>query len=141
MKKFKSAANNVQGHAARRKNKEATIDLMPCFMVHIARLLDSDGKSAYDHYVKVPTELLAGITELTCTLDYPIEEPHTFKIPLDKREFGGITYIDVDSLCMAVAKEYEVLKRTRGFIFHVLSDLWIEGMKIKGNELIVFIGS
>ena len=42
---------------------------------------------------------------------------------------------------MAVAKEYEMLKRTKGFIFHVLSDLWIEEMKIKGNELIVFIGS
>lgn len=140
MKKNKNAAD-VQGLAEKRKNKKVSIDLMPCFMVHIARLLDSKGNSAYDHYVKVPSELLADVTELTCTLDYPIEEPHTFKIPFDKRNFGGITYIDVDSLCMAVAKEYKVLKRTKGFIFHVLSDFWIEDMKIEGNELIVSIGS
>ncbi len=78
---------------------------------------------------------------LQCTLDYPIDKPHTFKIPFDTRKFGDITYIDVDSLIMIVAKEYEMLKRTKVFIFHVLSDLWIEDMKIKGNKLIVDIGS
>ena len=66
---------------------------------------------------------------------------HTFKIPLDKSVFGNVTLIDVDSLCMAVAKEYAMLKRVKGFVFHVLSDLWIEGMKIQGKELVVYIGS
>lgn len=141
MRNNKNDAADVQVQAAKPRKKEATIELMHDFMAHIASLLRYNGRSAYSHSVEVPTELVDGIDELTCTLNYPIEEPHTFKIPLDKSEFGGITYIDVDSLCMAVAKEYAMLKRVKGFVFHALSDLWIEGMKIKGSELIVYIGS
>lgn len=141
MNKIKKNATDVQGLAAIRKEKKAKIELMRDFMAHIASLLRYNGRSAYSHSVEVPTELLDGIDELSCTLVYPLEEPHTFNIPLDKSVIGNVTLIDVDSLCMAVAKEYAMLKRVKGFVFHVLSDLWIEGMKIQGKELVVYIGS
>ena len=133
-------AADVQGLAAKSKKKKVSIELMRDFMAHIASLLRYKGRSAYSHSVEVPTKLLDGIDELSCTLDYPLDEPHTFNIPLDKREFGNVTLIDVDSLCMAVAKEYAMLKKVKGLVFHALSDLWIEGMKIQGKELIVYIG-
>ncbi len=141
MSKINDGAADVQGLAAKRKSKKINIELMNEFMAHIASLLRYNGKSAYSHSVKVPTKLLDGVNELTCTLDYPLEEPHIFKVPLEKTEFGNITIIDVDALCLAVAKEYAMLKRAKMFIFHVLSDLWIEGMRINGSELIVNIGS
>ena len=141
MRTNNNSAADVQGLAAKSKEKKVKIELMHDFMAHIASLLRYNGRSAYSHSVKVPTELLEGIDELSCTLDYPLEEPHTFNIPLDKSVFGNVTLIDVDSLCMAVAKEYAMLKRVKGFVFHVLSDLWIEGMKIQGKELVVYIGS
>lgn len=125
-----------------KKNKmNRAIELMPNYIVHIARLLQYDGKSAYSHSVEVPKKMLDGVDELVCTLDYPLEDPHTFTILLPKREFGGVSLIDVDELCLTVAKEYKALKQVKGFIFHVLSDLWIEGMRIRGNRLIVDIGS
>lgn len=141
MKKIANDAVGCPGKAARRKTKEATIDLMPYFTVHIARLLDTYGHSANEHYVRVPTRLLNDATELICTLNYPIEEPHTFKIPIRKFNYRDITFIDMAKLFMAVAKEYEVLSKTKGLIDCTLSELWIKGMKIKGNELIVLIGS
>ncbi len=141
MSKRKSNAADVQGLAAKRKEKKVKIELMSDFMAHIASLLRYNGRSAYSHSVEVPTELLDGIDELSCTLGYPLEEPHTFNIPLDKSVFGNVTLIDVDSLCMAVAKEYAMLKKVKGFVFHALSDLWIEGMNIQGKELVVYIGS
>jgi len=134
--KKKNAALTAQ-HAKRK----VTIELMRNFDAHIASLLRYNGRSAYSHSVEVPTELLDGIDELSCTLDYPLEEPHTFNIPLDKSVFGNVTLIDVDSLCMAVAKKYAILKKVKGFVFHALSDLWIEGMNIQGKELVVYIGS
>lgn len=141
MKKKGLNVADVQGLATKRKEKKVSIELMRDFMAHIASLLRYNGRSAYSHSVEVPTELLDGIDELSCTLGYPLEEPHTFNIPLDKSVFGNVTLIDVDSLCMAVAKEYAMLKKVKGFVFHALSDLWIEGMNIQGKELVVYIGS
>lgn len=141
MKEKNNDSAEVQVQAEKRKKKKATIDLMPYYTVNIGELLDSDGKSKIQHYVTVPTEFWGDVTELTCTLDYPIEEPHTFKIQMRKYDIRGITIIDLVTLFMAVAKEYEMLSKTEGFIGSDLSELWIEDMRIEGDELIVDVDS
>lgn len=133
MKNQKKAAQAAQ------HEKKVTIELMRTFDAHIASLLRCNECSAYTHTVFVPTSLLGGITELSCTLSFAIQDEHTFKVPLKMMVSDGFTTIDVNSLCMAVAKEYEMLSRTKGFIYSALSELWIEDMKIVGDELIVEI--
>jgi hypothetical protein len=81
-------AADVQGLAAKSKKKKVSIELMRDFMAHIASLLRYKGRSAYSHSVEVPTKLLDGIDELSCTLDYPLDEPHTFNIPLDRESLA-----------------------------------------------------
>ena len=64
MKKIANDAVGCPGLAAKSKEKKVKIELMRDYMAHIASLLRYDGRSAYSHSVKVPTELLDGIDEL-----------------------------------------------------------------------------
>lgn len=138
MKKKKKEAADVQGLAAKRI-KKASIELMHGYNVNIFRLLNSNRRSAFTHFVVVPNELVDGIDEVLCTLSYCLEEPHKFKIPLKKEVLNNRTKIDVDSLCKAVAIEYKALDEAEALLVLAISELYIVGMRIKDNKLIVDI--
>ena len=140
MTKNKNKVADVQGMTTEKK-REVSIELMNDFMVHIATLAREGNNSGYSHTVKVPSKLLKGVDKLKCTLDYPLCQPHTFTVSLEKTTFKDITLIDVDSLCTAVANEYARIEKIAPFVFHALSDLWIEAMEIEGDRLVVYVGS
>ena len=140
MAKNKNNVADVQGLATKKK-REVSIDLMNDLYVHIETWLCECNDSRYTHTVKVPSKLLEGVNKLKCTLNYPLCQPHTFTVSLEKTTYKDITRIDVDSLCTAVANEYARIEKIVPFVNHELSDLCIEAMEIEGDRLVVYVGS
>ena len=106
------------------------IDLLTDYSVHILTLAKNADKQASHHSVEVPTSLVENIDKLECTLNYPLKYEHTFEIPLEKYNWrdGKTTLIDVDAICVAIAKEYQMLWRKHNSWFwgHHWGDLYIE---------------
>lgn len=116
---------------------------MEHYSVHIMSLAKNAEKQAFFHSIHIPTVRLKNIDILECTLDYPLNQEHTFQIPLVKYNSGKDTILDVDSICIAIAKEYQMLwrKHNKWFWGHHWGDLFIEGLELRGNVLNVFVGS
>lgn len=125
------------------KNMEKKLDLMEHYSIHIMSLAKNENKQAFNHLVKVPTSMVENIDMLECTLDYPLNQTHTFQIPLEKYNRGKYTTIYTDYICVAIAKEYQMLwrKHNKWFWGHHWGDLYIEGLELRGNVLNVFVGS
>ncbi len=119
------------------------IDLMSEYSVHIMSLAKNAEKQAFRHSVEVPTVMVENVDKFECTLDYPLKYEHTFEIPLKKYNYGEETLIDVDSICIAIAKEYQMLwrKHNSWFTLHHWGDLYIEGLVMRENVLGVYVGS
>ena len=124
-------------------NENEGLSLMEGCSVNIAKLEKYADKQAYSHSSYFPSSLLKDIDIVECTLDYPLEKPHTFQIELDKFHFGEITSIDVDEILVAIAKEYKKLwgKHKNWFWGHSLNELYFESLTLKGNVIEVGVGS
>ena len=118
------------------------IDLID-YTVHVKTLAENADCQAYNHSVYVPSVLIKDIDEVECTLYYPLEEEHSFKIALDKMGGGRIALLNVDEILLSIANEYKVLWNDPDVRFwgHHWGDLWIERLILKGNVLEVRIGS
>lgn len=113
------------------------------YHVHAITLAENADKQAYSHLVYIPTVLLKDIDVVECTLDYPLNEKHTFQIPLDKTDIGKMTILDVDAILLAVANQYKMLWNEHKDMFweHHWGDLWIENLILRDNKLEVWMGS
>ena len=113
------------------------------YNVHIKTLAENKDGQAFSHLVYIPSVFLKNIETLECTLEYPLNEKHTFQIPLDKTDFGKMCLLDVDAILLAIANEYKMLWNEDKDLFwgHSWGELWIEELILKGNVLNLSVGS
>lgn len=130
---------NMSNEELKKVNEFSLID----YNVHIRTLAENKDGQAFSHLVYVPSVFLKDIDKLECTLDYPLNEKHTFQIGVEKTDYGKMCLLDVDALLCAIADEYKMLWNEHEDLFwgHSWGELWIEKLILKGNTLELFVGS
>lgn len=113
------------------------------YCVHIKSLADNYDCQAYQHLATIPSVCLKDVKVLECTLDYPLNEEHTFQISINKIDDGKMVELNVDDLLFAVAKEYKMLWRKQKKLFwgHSWEELYIDDLILTGDKLIPIVGS
>lgn len=113
------------------------------YSVHVKTLAENKDVQAFSHLVNIPSMFLKDAEILECTLDYPLNEQHTFQIIIDKVDMEDMGMLDLNEILLAIANEYKMLWNEHNDLFwgHSWGDLWIEELVLRGNRLEISVGS